>query len=114
MKKIFWVILSFTLGLPLQAAAQQFLNPLSEEGGSLSPQTIIGRLVQAFLSITGVIAMVYIIIGGMRIIFAAGNEEQVKRGKMTLLWAVLGLIIAFGGFIIVNTILEQTGFLVGQ
>lgn len=50
----------------------------------------IGR---ALFSILGLIALVLIIYGGFLMLTSQGNEEKVKKGRDTLMWAIVGLIV---------------------
>lgn len=51
----------------------------------------------------GVIAM---LVAGYFFLTAGGSEQQIKQGKDTLKYAILGLIIAFGAWLIIDTILR--------
>lgn len=61
-------------------------------------------IIQYCLGIAGLVAVVFLIMGGFSYITAAGNEEQTKKATKTLLNAVIGLVIIFAAFAIVNTI----------
>jgi len=41
------------------------------------------------------VAIVFALYGGFQILTAGGDEEKVKKGKTTLIQAVLGLIVIF-------------------
>lgn len=56
------------------------------------------------LGISGLVAVVFLIIGGFNYITAQGNEEQTKKATSTLLNAVIGLIVIFAAFAIVYTV----------
>ena len=90
-------------------AAPVFNNPITQQPQSLPVSSVVGRVVQSVLGLSGILAVVFIIIGGTRIILANGNEDQVKRGKDALLWAVIGIVIAFAGYVIVGFVLERIG-----
>lgn len=110
MKKLFkfgWISLVL---LPSQAYAQRtvFNNPLSEDPEKLtSPAVLVGRIVQAILSISATLALVMVIYGGVQIAFGmkAGNDGQLGSGRKTILFAILGLIVAISGFLVVDIIL---------
>lgn len=101
--------------LPAWCEAATFSNPLSAEGTSIGATELVGRIIQGVLSIAGVLAMAYIVVGGVKLIlgYAQGSEEKVGQGKKTLLYAILGLVIAFGGYVIVSAIIQRTQFLIG-
>jgi hypothetical protein len=46
------------------------------------------------------------IYGGFLWIMSGGNEDNVKKGKETLKWAVLGLVVVFASYSILNFILD--------
>lgn len=56
------------------------------------------------LGISGLVAVVFLIMGGFQYITAQGNEEQTKKATATLLNAVIGIIIIFAAFAIVYTV----------
>jgi hypothetical protein len=72
-------------------------NPLPEENLT----TMFLLIVRGFIAILGIWAVMFIIIGGFRMITAAGNEETYGQAKKTVTWAVLGLIVAMLSFSIV-------------
>jgi type IV secretory pathway VirB2 component (pilin) len=89
--------------LPRLASAQVTIpRPL----GDLTLQQIIGNLVKALLGISGTLALIMIIIGGLRWMTAQGDPEAIKKAKSTLEWAILGLIVAFSSFTLVDFILR--------
>jgi hypothetical protein len=62
--------------------------------------TIIGWL----LSISGAIAILFVIIGGFRYITSAGNEESAEAGKKTVINAIIGIVVIILSYVIVNVI----------
>jgi len=56
------------------------------------------------LDFVGVIAVIYIIIGGYFYITAYGNEAQIKKGKDTLTWAIVGLVIILLAKVIITEV----------
>ena len=54
---------------------------------------VITIVLKWLLTLAGVAATVFIIIGGYQYITAAGNEEMSEKGKKTLVNAVIGLVI---------------------
>lgn len=55
------------------------------------------------------LAIIILIYGGVMMITSAGSEEKVKKGKTALRRAVYGILIVFGAWLIVNTILTWLG-----
>jgi hypothetical protein len=95
----------------LVANADQTVNleEVSPVSTSLTVPQIIGNVIRALLGITGSIAFIMFIYGGMYMLTSHGNPEMVKKGKEVLIWAIIGLIVIFGSYVFVNFIL--TGIL---
>lgn len=60
-------------------------------------------------SIIGVIAFVAFIYGGFMMIFSFGSSEKVGHGKDAMVAAVVGLVIAFGAYMLISFILKALG-----
>ncbi len=57
-------------------------------------------------AIIGTVAFVMFVYGGFTMILSFGSAEKFKKGKDILVAAVVGMIIAFGAYLIVNFILN--------
>lgn len=55
----------------------------------------------------GVVAVIMLIIGGFRYVFSAGNQQNVTAAKDTILYAVIGIVVALLAYAIVNFVLGQ-------
>jgi len=75
-------------------------NPLSDQD---IPSFLV-RLIEVLLSVTGILAVLFIIIGGLRMITSAGDSTAVTAGKNTIKYALFGLILAVLSFAIVRVI----------
>ena len=53
------------------------------------------------------LAVISFLIGGILMITAAGNQNQLDRGKSIFYNTVIGIVIAFGAWLIVNLILQS-------
>ncbi|MBI4128884.1 MAG: hypothetical protein HY460_02425 [Parcubacteria group bacterium] len=51
-------------------------------------------------------AIVMIIIGGMLFILSGGNEKMVSLGKSMFWYSIIGFVVAFGAWIIVDEIMR--------
>ena len=60
-------------------------------------------------SIIGALALVMFIYGGFLMIISRGNSEQVKKGTGAMVAAVTGLIIAFGGYVLIKFLGDAIG-----
>lgn len=59
---------------------------------------------QGWLGLVAIISVVFIIVGGMQMHLAFGNEEALGKAKKTLLWAIIGLVLAILAVAIVQII----------
>ena len=77
----------------------------SQGGGGL--MGIIGKIVQFLIGLAGVIAVFVIIISGIQMATSQGDAQKVAKAKNSLLYAVVGLVIAIVAFAIVTFVLNQ-------
>ena len=60
-------------------------------------------------SLIGVLGFIMFIYGGMRMILSFGNPESFKTGQKALVYAVVGIIIAFSAYMLINFLLTALG-----
>jgi hypothetical protein len=63
---------------------------------------IFTTIVNVLLFVIGAISVIMLIIGGIRYTISAGDSGAVTAAKNTILYAIIGLIVAFLAFAIVN------------
>ncbi|MCX6811223.1 MAG: pilin [Candidatus Berkelbacteria bacterium] len=76
---------------------------------NLDLQTVIARLINVAFIAAGLVAVIYLIIGGFRYVTSSGNAEAIEGAKATILNAIIGLIVIFISFLLVNYILGAIG-----
>lgn len=62
----------------------------------------IRRVINIILYVVGAIAVLMIVIGGLRYVISGGDSSQTKAAKDTVLYAVIGLVVAVMAYAIVN------------
>ncbi len=62
----------------------------------------ITRVVNVILAVVGIVAVVMIILGGISMITSQGDTGKVAKGRLTIIYGVVGLVIALLAFAIVN------------
>jgi hypothetical protein len=67
--------------------------------------SIFTLVVNILLFIIGAISVIMLIIGGIRYTISGGDSSAVTSAKNTILYAIIGLIVAFLAFAIVNWVL---------
>ena len=77
-------------------------------GGSESRfNKILTDIINIFSIIVGVVAVIMIIFGGFKYITSAGNQENIKTAKTTIIYALVGLIIVALAQVIVRFVLRE-------
>jgi hypothetical protein len=72
-------------------------------------QNVLAVVVNTLLFLLGAAAVIVIIIGGITYTTSAGNDANVKRAKDMILYAVIGLVLAFAAYEIVNWVVRAFG-----
>ena len=72
-------------------------------------QPFIQRIVNTLLFIVGALAVIMIIIGAIRYTTSAGNSSQTTAAKNTIIYSVVGLILALFAYGIVNFVINHLG-----
>lgn len=69
---------------------------------------LLARVINIFSLIVGVIAVVMIIVGGLRYITSGGDSNKVGAAKTTIIYALVGLVVVALAQLIVHFVLTQT------
>jgi uncharacterized membrane protein len=85
--------------LAIELPQRSAMEPLT--WGSIGFRDMITRIANWVLWIAGVLAVIYLIYGGIIYITSAGNEDRAKAGKSAVLNAVIGLVVIFLSLLIV-------------
>jgi len=105
------LILFFSLSCVSLAKAQtpsssvEFTNPLV-------PTTIEGvaeNLLNSLRNIVALLALVFIVIGGLMYIFSAGQDKRIETAKKIITGAIIGLVIV----LIAPSLLKEIGTILG-
>jgi hypothetical protein len=73
--------------------------------------TLLRRIINIFSWIVGVIAVIMIIVGGLKYITSGGDSSNVSSAKNTILYALVGLVIVALAQFIVRFVLGQANTL---
>ena len=103
-----WFTVAGALSPVSRALGQDFGGPIPAVPGTPGPDSstdiraIILGILEFVLSFLALIAVIYIIIAGIRLIVSQGEEEQKEKAKKTILYVILGLIVILLARIIVG------------
>lgn len=78
------------------------------------PQTVaeydqLQQILQIIFGIAGALAVLMIVIAGFRFVTAQGNPQEVSKARNTIVYAVIGLLIAITASAIVRLVLGEVG-----
>ncbi|TAL14692.1 hypothetical protein EPN95_02200 [Patescibacteria group bacterium] len=77
------------------------------QGDSVGP--IVGTVVDTLLFLLGLAAVVVIIIAGFTYVTSSGEAAAITRAKNMILYAVVGLVVAFSAYAIIHWVLHAFG-----
>lgn len=112
----FMLIMAFAL--PVAVSSHAAVNASTEEsirdgvdqaGGddnSTDLPEFIKNIVNILLFVIGAVSVIVIIVGGIRYVTSAGDSSGITGAKNTILYAVVGLVVAFMAYAIVNFVLD--------
>jgi hypothetical protein len=91
----------------IKFAANPFNIRADDIGVPRSTPTIeagIGNVIQIMIMIIGMLAVVFLIYGGLQFAASDGNSKRIQDARNTILYSVIGLVLAISAFAIVSTI----------
>ena len=76
-------------------------------GRAETADNMVEPIVSTLLFVVGVVAVVVIIIGGILYVTSTGDPGKTKRAKDTILYAVIGLVVAIMAYAIVAFVVSR-------
>lgn len=71
-----------------------------------TPQDVFGTVLRAMFTVIGAIVLLIIVYGGILLMTARGNSEQVQKAIKTLVWTALGTFIIFGALALTRFVIR--------
>lgn len=78
--------------------------------GDLQSNTLEGyiqSIINAALVLAGVVAVVYLIIGGYQYVTSSGNAEAATTAKGTIMNAIIGLVVIFASYVLIDFVMTK-------
>ncbi len=97
------------------ASAVSLQEGINQSQGAGTPDSLDGdegivtTVINIILYVVGIISVVMIIFGGIKYATSAGDTAKVTSAKNTLVYAVVGLLVAVFAFALVNWVLKGVG-----
>ena len=82
-------------------------NIAEDHAGSNNLMGTINTIISVVLGVLGILAVAYIIYGGFMFTTAAGDPAKTKKARETIMYGVIGLVVALLAFAIVNFVLTS-------
>ena len=93
--------------IPADNIAQCNLPAEDSEGQTGNLWKTVQTIINWVLAVLGLVTVIMIIIGGFTYLTSQGDPGKTKKGRDTILYGVIGLIIALLAFAIVNFVLTN-------
>lgn len=120
MRKIFssigawFILLSIS---PAFAFAQSIGNPCGTAGNSSATcnktGTDLGKIVGAVVNLlflaAGIVALIYLVLGGIKWITSEGDSKNVEGARNQIIAAAIGLAVTFLSYLVLNVLLRFLG-----
>lgn len=65
---------------------------------------VLARVIHSLFSVIFALAMIYLIVGAIRLVTAGGDEKALDQAKKALTYAILGMIVSAGAVFIVDLV----------
>jgi heme/copper-type cytochrome/quinol oxidase subunit 2 len=102
------VALTASSALALDVTGNSDITGLSPSS-SLSAKTIINNIVNIILYAAGILAIVYLIWGGVTYITAGGDAEKATKGRVAITNAIIGIAIIVAALAIFKLAVQLPG-----
>lgn len=77
--------------------------------GDMSVFELLTTVMNWLLGIVGVLAVIAFVISGVQYLVSAGDEEMTETAKRNMKYAIVGLVVALSGLIVLNAVAGLTG-----
>ena len=107
-RKILYGLAASIAAAPVAVLAQ-FQTPA---GTGLPAGSIVGIITSAMnwlLIIVGILGVIGFVIAGIIYLTAAGDEDQIAKGKKAMIYSIVGVIVALIGVVIIQAVQGMLG-----
>ena len=107
------LVLAASIFVSQNSFALGILDGVNAAKGSGQPTELFGAggvittVTNVLLFIAGALSVIMLIVGGLRYTISGGNSTAVTAAKNTVLYAIVGLVIAFLAYAAINFVLTS-------
>ncbi|MBQ6320893.1 hypothetical protein IJI17_01555 [Candidatus Saccharibacteria bacterium] len=89
-------------------AVNNALNVVQNEfGNTTNVESVVATVINTILYVVGILAVVMVIFGGVQYTTSAGDQAKVTKAKNTILYGLIGLVVAILAYAIVNFVVSK-------
>lgn len=70
---------------------------------------MIGNVLGVILPLIGLAAFIMLVVGSVRWMLSGGSSQNVEKARNTMVFAVVGIVLALTSYIIINILADFTG-----
>jgi hypothetical protein len=106
------LILASSIATPSQATEFNIRSGVNAAHGTGQPTELFGgggiftTIANILLFIIGALSVIMLIIGGIRYTISGGNSSAITAAKNTVIYAIVGIIVAILAFAVVNFVIN--------
>jgi len=101
---VFFVTPSFAVDLSIQSGANS-AKGADQQTDLFGSSGVFKTITNTLLFILGAISVIMIIIGGLRYVISGGDSSAVSAAKNTILYAIVGVIVAILAYAVINFVI---------
>lgn len=79
----------------------------AEDAGLFGTDSLLSRVTRVIIFVTGGVSVLMIVIGGLRYVLSNGDPQGISSAKNTILYAIIGLVIALLAEAILRLVLQR-------
>jgi hypothetical protein len=105
-------VLTLSVFLSHDSSALAIVDGANAARGDGQPTALFGtdgfitNITNVLLFIVGALSVIMLIIGGLRYVVSGGSSSAVTAAKNTVLYAIVGLVIAFLAYAVINFVIN--------
>jgi len=83
------------------------MDIFKDDTNSTNLEDSVKKIINGVLYVVGILAVVMVIIGGVKYTTSGGDQSAVTSAKNTIMYSIVGLVVAILAYAIVNFVIER-------
>ena len=94
------------LSSSLTVLAMSLAPALADATGLTKVESFAQSVIQVLLTLAGLLAVIFFVLGGISYIGSSGNPEKLERAKNTIIYSAIGLAVAIAAFVVTDIVTQ--------